>query len=69
MRAEALKIKPGLPDHLIDMAVIAYCEKPYVFRRKNKTEFPIPEKGSPGTFSVTDADDIPSWPQQACGDA
>ncbi len=57
MRAEALKISPGLPDHLIDMAVIAYFENRQEYRQKNKTEFPIPEKGSPGTFSVTDPDE------------
>ncbi len=46
MRADALKITPGLPDHLIDMAVIAYFENRQEYRRKNKTEFPVPDKGA-----------------------
>jgi hypothetical protein len=65
MRAEALKISPGLPEHLIDMAVVAYFENRQEYRRRSKTEFPIPEKGCPGMFSVSDTDEIPSWPQQA----
>ncbi len=54
MRADALKITPGLPNHLIDMAVIAYFGNRQEYRRRNKTEFPVPKKGYPGTFSVTD---------------